>query len=194
VSQAAPKITESGVAGVPGWFSFSELYNRVVDEAPPGSWLVEVGVYHGLSLRHLAHAAKAADKNLTVVGIDWFRGSPEHRDHVDALPGRNLAGAALETLLTAGVADDCALIAAPAARAAKFIPDGACYMVFIDGDHSFEGCMSDIRTFLPKVMRGGIIAGHDYFVYPGVRQAVHQAFGAKDWMCRDASCSWEVRL
>lgn len=195
-------LATSGVAGVPGWFDYADLYNRVVDEAPPNSWLVEVGVYHGLSLRHLAHAAKAADKNLTVVGIDWGRGSPEvptteavHPTNVAKLMScGNLASPMLSTLITAGVADDVALILAPSHKAAKFIPDGACAMVFIDAEHTHDAVLRDIRAYLPKVMPGGIIAGHDYFVFPGVRTAVHTAFGERDMMCRDASSCWELRL
>lgn len=195
-------INSSGVAGVPGYFSYSALYNRIVDEAPPGSWLVEVGVYHGLSLRHLAHAAKAADKGLTVVGIDWGRGSPEvpkneaiHPDRIaEQQPCGNLASPMLSTLLTAGLGNDVSLILAPSVLAAKFIPDGAAYMVFIDAEHTHDAVVADIKAYLPKVMPGGMLCGHDYFSFPGVRSAVHQVFGFKDWMCRDSNCSWEVRL
>jgi predicted O-methyltransferase YrrM len=35
-------------------------------------------------------------------------------------------------------------------------------MVFIDGDHSYEGCAGDIRAWLPHVKPGGIMAIHDY--------------------------------
>lgn len=34
--------------------------------------------------------------------------------------------------------------------------------VFIDGDHSFEGCLDDIRLWLPYVKKDGIIGGHDW--------------------------------
>lgn len=197
-----PTINDSGVANVPGWFDYSDLYNRVVDEAPRGSWLVEVGVYHGLSLRHLAHAAKAAMKNLTVVGVDWGRGSPEvpkteaiHPSNVATLAScGNLASPMLATLITAGVADDVALILSPSVRAAKFVPDGSCYMVFIDADHTRDAVLADIRAWAPKVAPGGVLCGHDYFVFPGVREAVHEVFGPQDRMCRDSNSCWEVRL
>lgn len=35
-------------------------------------------------------------------------------------------------------------------------------MVFIDGDHSYEGCKGDISAWLPHVKPGGIMAVHDY--------------------------------
>lgn len=189
------------VPGVPGFFDYSELYNRVVEESPFCSWLVELGVYHGLSLRHLAHAAKAADKNLTVVGVDWGRGSPEapqtepiHPEQVATLAGGNLASYMLNTLITAGVADDVSLILAPSVKAAKFVPDGSCYMVFIDACHDYESVVADIKAWLPKVAKGGVLCGHDWFDFPGVRNAVCDVFGAKDWMCRDSESCWEVRL
>jgi cephalosporin hydroxylase len=205
VSNAAPSaktVNASGIAGVPGWFSAGHFYNRIVDEAPVGSWLVEVGVYHGLSLRHLAHAAKAADKGLTVVGIDWGRGSPEvlrtdevHPDQVAATqPCGNLASPMLSTIITAGVADDCAIVLAPSSLAARLIPDGACYMVYIDACHHRDEVMADIKRYLPKIAPGGVIAGHDYLTFPGVRQAVHEMFGMSDYGTGEDPQTWEVRL
>lgn len=35
-------------------------------------------------------------------------------------------------------------------------------MVFIDGDHSYEGAKGDIEIWLPNIKRNGIIAIHDY--------------------------------
>lgn len=35
-------------------------------------------------------------------------------------------------------------------------------MVFIDGDHSYEGCKGDIEAWLPNIKPGGILAVHDY--------------------------------
>lgn len=197
MSQAAPSVNGNAphvTAGIPHWFDYCALFDRVVETCPPNSWLVEIGIFHGASLRHLAHSAKAADKNLTVLGVDWCRGSVEHRAHIESLPGRNLAGAAMETLITAGVADDCALICAPSQFAARFVPDGSCAMVFIDAAHDYDSVKADILTWLPKVASGGALAGHDWFTFPGVRQAVCDVFGKKDHMCRDSESCWEYRL
>lgn len=35
-------------------------------------------------------------------------------------------------------------------------------MVFVDGDHSYEGCKGDIEAWLPHIVEGGIIAVHDF--------------------------------
>lgn len=36
------------------------------------------------------------------------------------------------------------------------------HMVFIDGDHSYEGCKADIEAFFPLLLPGGILAVHDF--------------------------------
>ncbi len=35
--------------------------------------------------------------------------------------------------------------------------------LFIDGDHSIEGCRSDFELYSPKIVPGGFIAFHDYY-------------------------------
>lgn len=179
---------------VPNYCDYTVLLNRMVDTAPPNSWLVEVGIYHGFSLRHLAHRAKAARNNLTVVGVDWGRGSPEHADQMAALPCGNLAGPMLSTLITGGVADDVMLVLAPSVKAAKLVPDGSCHMVFIDGDHSRAGVLADIEAWLPKIKPGSYICGHDWPTFPGVHGAVCDVFGHKNHMVLDCPSCWAVQI
>ena len=56
-------------------------------------------------------------------------------------------------------------------------------MLYIDGDHSYEGCKKDLNVALKKVKKGGWIMGHDYemnmdkaktFYIFGVKQAVDE--------------------
>ena len=49
-------------------------------------------------------------------------------------------------------------------------------MVFVDGDHSYEGCRDAIKAWKPKIARGGLICGHDYNdeKFPGVIKAVKE--------------------
>lgn len=36
-------------------------------------------------------------------------------------------------------------------------------MIWVDGDHSYEGVKGDIAAWLPRLTKGGVIAFHDYF-------------------------------
>lgn len=51
-------------------------------------------------------------------------------------------------------------------------------LVFIDGDHEYEGCRDDINAWLPKLKTGGFMAGHDYGHerFPGVKKIVDEVF------------------
>lgn len=63
-------------------------------------------------------------------------------------------------------------------------------MVFIDGDHSYESVIEDIKTWLPKTNR--LICGHDYsMIYPGVIEAVDELFGDR---VRQIDAIWYVEL
>ncbi len=44
--------------------------------------------------------------------------------------------------------------------------------VYIDADHSFRGCLTDLCMAYQKVRFGGMIMGHDYNKFSGVTKAV----------------------
>lgn len=46
-------------------------------------------------------------------------------------------------------------------------------IVFIDADHSYNGCRNDILLYRSKVKSGGILSGHD-IDFPGVNKAVNE--------------------
>lgn len=53
--------------------------------------------------------------------------------------------------------------------------------LFIDADHTYEGCRTDIQCWLPFLRNGAIICGHDYSsVAPGVKRAVHDFFSFEE--------------
>lgn len=75
--------------------------------------------------------------------------------------------------------------------AADRFADASVWRVFIDGDHSRESVLRDIRAWLPKMAPGGVMAGHDYD-RDSVKQAVAEALGdrrveerhPRSWWCQ----------
>jgi hypothetical protein len=178
------------LAHVPGWdVGIPAVYDRYVAEAPPGSLLVEVGVYHGKSLAYLALEAKAADKGLRVVGVDWFRGT----GLCGYGPSAKTADATLKTLEQFNLIDDVILVAANSVQAAKLFADRSCWLVFLDDDHSEPGIRGSISAWLPKV--SGVLAGHDYGYpeWPAVEKVVTEVFGQGRRSIVSPQC-WEVRI
>jgi predicted O-methyltransferase YrrM len=178
---------------IPGFFNWPAFYDRIVRDAPPGSLVVEVGVFCGRSLAHLARAARRADKGLRIVGVDWFRGDPGTLAKCPPLPrSGNFAGECLGNLTRSGLADDVALVAASSRLASALVPDGAAYCVFVDAAHDTPAVRADIDSWLPKVAPGGVLAGHDAD-YPSVRAALDARFGGAGWrVAQEAATVWEA--
>ncbi len=80
-------------------------------------------------------------------------------------------------------------------EAANCVPDHSLDFVFIDADHSYEGCKADIQAWLPKLKPNGFISGHDYdhpeYPHFGVKRAVDEIFGVPE---TGANYTWRVRM
>ena len=63
-------------------------------------------------------------------------------------------------------------------------------LLFIDGDHSFEGCRRDLLSWLPKVRNCGIVALHDFSWVDGVREAIRDYL----WPHQQGSGHWEGNI
>jgi len=62
-------------------------------------------------------------------------------------------------------------------NAAKRFNDNSLDFIFIDACHDYECVKEDLHTWYPKLKKGGIIAGHDYYDgHAGVEQAVNEFF------------------
>ena len=82
------------------------------------------------------------------------------------------------------------VIKSDSVKAADKIKDNSLDLVFIDGDHSYEGVKRDIEAWLPKIKKGGWISGHDY-TRKGVAEAVSDYF---DEVETDVDKTWFVKV
>ena len=62
--------------------------------------------------------------------------------------------------------------------AANLYEDGSLDFVLIDGAHDYTSVCEDIKAWLPKVKKGGILAGDDW-PYPGIQAAVRKQLESK---------------
>lgn len=54
-------------------------------------------------------------------------------------------------------------------------------VVFIDGDHSYEGCRRDVTRFAPLVREGGCLILDDHISYTGVTKVVGELLSSGEW-------------
>lgn len=70
-------------------------------------------------------------------------------------------------------------------------------MCFIDGDHSYEAVVADLKAWMQKTTR--LICGHDYYPgpaagFPGVAQAVDEFFAVEAVKVAPDTAIWYVEL
>lgn len=111
---------------------------------------VEIGVYCGASLIAWSLVRHGRGES---IGIDnfSFSGMIPHKVDIKAECEANLQATGVKARLIDG----------DSVQIAKQVPDGLAF-VFIDGDHTSPAIDNDIVAWTPKIMRGGIIAFHDY--------------------------------
>jgi len=147
------------------------LYRYAFETAPLGPCL-EVGSYCGKSTVYLGAAAK--EKNGIVYAVDHHRGSEEHQkgeEYHDADlydSGIQLMDSFREfrnTMRAAALEETVVPIVASSQIASKkwATPLG---LVFIDGGHSWQAALTDYRSWVARLVPGGILAIHDIFPDP----------------------------
>lgn len=150
--------------------NFYSFYEEIARWIPDGGTWVEIGLAWGESFRWGVCACLNEGKNVRMVGVDAFpdawhhNGTPMEQmfhNHMQPLSGH------YET------------IRAESSEAAAHFADGTVDFVFIDANHTAEFVRRDVLAWLPKVKKGGIIAGHDYNPPHEVKQVVDEIFGTK---------------
>jgi len=76
--------------------------------------------------------------------------------------------------------------------ALEFVDDGSCDLVYIDGDHRYEGVLADLKGWRKKLKEGGIMAGHDWS-WQSVKKALLEEIGQKDYTLFQGD-SWAIKL
>ena len=165
------------------WFSYPQLYKRIVENSKEGSHFVEVGSWKGRSASFMAVEILNSSKNIKFDCVDTWEGSIEHLDinspfflkelieDKDWLYGEFLKN-------TSPVREILNPVRMPSLDAVDLYEDSSLDFVFIDASHEYEDVKKDILAWLPKVKIGGILAGHDYYTFGGVTQAVDEIFNA----------------
>jgi len=161
----------------------------------------EIGVFRG----HMSRRLLAYMPSLNLFMVDSWEAHDQTGDY--AMSGDFHAGLSAEQ--QEGFAQEAAgnvafaesrrmIFREPSDKAAHRIGDGKLDFVFIDADHSYQGCLSDIEAWLPKLKPDGLLCGHDYdnpeYDF-GVKRAVDE-FIARTGMTLElgANYTWFARL
>lgn len=157
------------------WFTYPRLYLEMVNRFPSGSHFVELGSWKGMSAAYMAVEIINSNKDIKFDCIDIWADGGYLEDGTQDLFGVELMNRFLENVKP--VAHAINAIRSDSVEAAKNYADQSVDFVFVDGDHTYEGCRRDIEAWLPKMKPNSILAGHDYAWHEPVRNAVRDVFG-----------------
>jgi predicted O-methyltransferase YrrM len=118
--------------------------------------VVEIGTARGGTLWLWT---RLAEPDATIVSIDAGAAPPEAPGSPDAVAVRRCAGRRL--VLLRGNSHDQRL----RHRCGEAV-GGQIDLLFIDGDHSYEGCRADVEMYGPLVRPGGLVVLHDILPHP----------------------------
>lgn len=164
------------VNGVPGYLihgDISFMWNLAAS-IPHGGIYVELGSWMGLSSVLIANSLFARlNLSARIFSIDTWKGSVEHQN-MEVVREGALFKVFNENVQKSGLSHYIHPIISDSAEAAHQFSDDSVDVVFVDADHSYEGCLRDLRAWYPKVKTKGRFLGHDAVPNGGVIEAVRQ--------------------
>jgi predicted O-methyltransferase YrrM len=145
------------------YFTYPNLYAKMVEEAKSPSHFVEIGCWKGRSAAFMGVEIHNSGKQIKFDCID----------HWDIDGGMELF---IEN--TKPVSHIVTPISSDSVKGAELYEDESLDFVFIDAGHLYHEVTADMNAWYPKVKSGGVFAGHDY--WPGSWDTVKNA--VNDWM------------
>lgn len=175
-----------------GWFNEANIvtYKKLFNEAGKNAEIAEVGTWQGRSICSVAE--EILTNNQHVVCVDTFEGTltPEEASFFEEAKTANIQEICQNNIERFGLKNNVFLQRKSSLDAAELDCDEYYDLIFIDADHSYEAVKADITAWLPKVKKGGVIAGHDY-PRSAVKKAVHEVLGEVE---HDESTIWFKRV
>ena len=159
----------------------------VLKHFPQGMTMAEIGVYRGAYSKEII---KTQPSTLYLVDIWRHIDDGGIYSELDGCNDSDKMHTRNKQKVQAYFADNQAVhvIQSDGVEFSKSIPDGGLDCVYIDGDHTYEGCLRDLRAFCTKINETGFMYGHDYtnnYAWIQVPQAIETFL--------QENPSWELR-
>ena len=122
----------------------------------PGNY-VELGCYIGGSAIFIANGIKDSGVDAHLITVDAFTGVTLKPRFANTYSIESVR----ETFEVEGVSDLVTPVKGLTAEVAAAYQDKEFAFLFIDADHTYEGCKADFEAWSPLIKSGGEIAFHD---------------------------------
>ena len=165
---------------IPGWFSYQNIYEQMVESAKGGETFVELGAWFGKSTNYLATKIRESKKNIKFTAIDTWKGTDNeelHQNIVGAFNG-DIFYEFIDNTTLSNNYSAFDIIKDSSYNSAKLFRNSSIDYMMIDAGHTYDDVKSDINIWYSKIKPGGIISGDDYGtnIFEGVTKAVNEYF------------------
>ncbi|BBO79781.1 hypothetical protein DSCO28_03470 [Desulfosarcina ovata subsp. sediminis] len=156
---------------------------KLAEMKQPEGEIVEIGSFMGKSTCWLA-AGVVGNTHAKINAVDHFKGSIEHQagkaceSQVVAEDGTTLG--VFKNNIRKAKLEKCVNPIVGASEEIAEIWEKPLRLLFIDGDHSYEGVKKDFEMWSPFIVKSGIIAFHDVTVWNGVTRFYRQLLSANN--------------
>ncbi len=160
---------------IPGWFNYAEMYDLAIENIPENGKFLEIGCFLGKSTNYLCtNLINAGREDVTVYGLDTFRGSSEHKFLDKITKDGSFYETTKQNLQYFIGRNQCHLIESRSDNQEIIdrFEDKTFDVIMVDGAHEYDAVLEDIRNWWPKVKDGGIMLLDDMYM-ESVKQAAH---------------------
>jgi hypothetical protein len=179
---------------IDGWFNFRDIYDAAIREAGDGAVFVEVGSWYGRSAAYMAVEIANSGKRIDFYCVDTWKGSVDSPWMAEQLESKG--GSALpyfrDNMHRGGVSEIIKVVEQPSLVAAGLFPPSSIDFVMIDGAHDYASVRDDVRSWLPRLKPGSLMAGDDAN-WPGVLIGVHETIPMSELAIVNSGSNWFCR-
>lgn len=168
---------------IEGWFNMEQQYRILLNLVPINGVFVEIGCWKGKSTAFLLEEVQKDNLPRKIYVIDNFKGSTNTEIEREVYANVNSSHLYNEFIDNINYVSKflTSVYRSESDIAADLFSNNSVDVCFIDAGHSYENVRNDITAWLPKIKKGGMLAGHDYNEsWPGVIQAVNKLLGQEN--------------
>jgi hypothetical protein len=161
---------------------------ELIKKIPSNIVMAEIGCYAGESTSLFLNSGKIK----TLYAIDPWKIGYDNSDpasNSDMLEVENLFNIRTNICMNNNKGIELLKLKMTLKDAFEMLPE--LDLIYIDGDHTYNGVLNDILLGKKKVKIGGIISGHDYRKTNPIVVAVNEVLGIPDFIFSDTS--WMIK-
>jgi len=153
-----------------------KCYEAAFSLLPAQGKVVELGTFLGYSACVMGALSKGLSKQIVVEAIDTFHGTGEAgwSQFANSLSTGSTEAICRENIKRNELSNIVRVVNSDITQAASLYEDESVDFVFVDASHYYEPVRNDLWLWYPKVKKGGLMGGHDYFEKGDVKKAVDE--------------------